>query len=1220
MFGRKEDGRTRARWRSPALVFLGVWAITATPLIWAHKNGEAQEAELVRSQTEFLGRVAAKHIRDHVLSRLAVADSLAAEARAMPDLISSALRQRAEGLYAALAGLQAINWVDANARIAWVVPLEINAEALGKSPSESPKAKASFEVARNTGRLQLTPPLTLFQGGIGIAAYLPISVSPREPDLGVINVVFRLDDLGPRLFDTSTMENFHVSLIHEARAFFEYGTWDDRGAAFEMRMPLEIHNARWEISTRPSGKLLEAVRGSSGRGWTWFGLLSTFGIAGLAALYKFTATERERRNLDLERANEILLHATKLVGQETTLEIGAVQELLERCCRAMGVTRAALWSYEEPSDALSLLAMFDKRVERFYAGVKIYTADYPDYWACMRRAGRVVVEDAAVEPATAKLHAERMPHLRKLAMLDVAIRSEERVLGLFSFHRVDAPGAFGPEERLLAQSMADLFALSWERAEKRRAESFVTQRNERLALHSKGMGEIAKLCTSEADLGDVMPRVVQLVAEALGSSRVEYWSLDENGATTRVYDARENEAPFRRVGTLPPSYSAIEHRIASERCVVIDDVAADADYVECFRDRLPELGKVSLLQSGVTSRHRVEGVLCVIERERLVPWYPEDPIFVASVANVVSLHLEVRARREAELALGQQVAALLRHSDALANIAKHWLSETTPSQDLAKVTELAAHALESTSASIWLEAKPGVYRLVERYYAADGRREAGEEIPATLIVDYYRRLANERCVSIVDAASDPTYRGVHAALFENETRVSVLASAVRQKGVPVGVISFLSLGVLRAWTLDEQLFTAALADLVSLGLEQEARLNAERSMRESQRRTNLLVEGTPLAAIDWSTEGRIVGWNAAAERLFGYTRHEALGLPCSVLFPSKWGGDAEDGWLQLRSGVNLVERIPTRPKEGKELICDWRNTLLCDEHGRELGVMSLVEDVTARVESERELHRLTSTLEQRVEARTAELAEANRQLRDLDRLKNEFLATMSHELRTPLNSVIGFSSILKVGMAGPVNEEQGRQLDMINQSARHLLRLINDLLDLSRIEAGHVRLVTTEVDPGGVLTDVERTLRPMIDQKAAHVPFRFDVVNNAVGSVLVTDRTRLLQILINLANNAVKFTSEGSVTVELRAEGDGLVFDVRDTGPGISAENLRHLFEAFRQVDGSARRAYEGTGLGLYLSRKLAHLLGGEVRVTSELGVGSCFSLWLPLRSPTCAS
>src|SRR5690606_19174844 len=252
--------------------------------------------------------------------------------------------------------------------------------------------------------------------------------------------------------------------------------------------------------------------------------------------------------------------------------------------------------------------------------------------------------------------------------------------------------------------------------------------------------------------------------------------------------------------------------------------------------------------------------------------------------------------------------------------------------------------------------------------------------------------------------------------------------------------------------------------------------------------------------------------------------------------------------------------------------------------------------------------------------RTAELAEANQQLRELDRLKNEFLATMSHELRTPLNSVIGFSSILRAGMAGPVNDEQGRQLDMINQSARHLLRLINDLLDLSRIEAGHVRLAPTEFEPANVLEEVERTLRPMIEQKAAHASFRFTVVNNASGLPILTDRTRLLQILINLANNAVKFTQEGLVCVELTSDAQGLRFSVTDTGPGISEENLKHLFEAFRQVDGSARRAYEGTGLGLYLCKKLAALLGGKVSVQSEVGVGSCFSLWLPLRFEQCAS
>ena len=1206
------------KWRTPALVFTVVWVAAAGPLAWAKFTTQRQEEALLATQTAFASRVAAKSLREHLMLRITAASTLVAEARASR-AVTADLRAKATALFEALPGMQAVNWIDPSGHIAWVVPESANVDALGKSPLDSPLAKPSFEAATRSRQPRVTGPLRLFQGGTGVAVYLPIEEPGSGVSLGTINVVFRVDTLAEVLFDSYTNQYFDLALLDGSEVMLAHGNFSpsERGHAIEAIV--DVLNARWRLMVEPNPALLASLRHPFWGSWTWLGLLSTFGLAAFAARYTFVSSERKRRNAALERANEILMQAAALVGLDATLDGEQAKLLVKSCCSAMGVTRAALWQYEARNGSVNLIAMFDERVGRFFSGVKIYAADYPEYWGAMLRDGRVVVTDAAIDPVTRKLHAERMPNLGRMAMLDVGIRAQGQVLGLFSFHRVGTAGDFSPEQRLLAQSMADLFALSWERADRMRAQSAVSERNERLARHANGLGKVAALLDPETPFDAVIAEVVGAVAEALGPWSVTYWSLGDEAQPLAAYNA--SGAPVQRRARIAPGrYPSIEARVATQPCVVVDDLAADPDYIDYYRDNLEEYGKISALQGVISSRQKPVGLLSVLDRERTHGWYPEDPIFVSSVANMLSLHWETLARRAAEAALSDQVASLTRHSVALADIAKAWLGGGGHAESLAKLTELAGIALQSTSASIWLEDRPGIYRLVERYYTADGRREVGEELKADLVPEYHERIVNERCVSVVDGANDPSYRRIHAHLFRDEPLVSVMASAVRQKGVPVGLVSFLSLGKLRQWTLDEQLFTAALADLVSLGLEQAARRYAERQMRQSQQRTNLLIEGTPLAAIDWSTDGVVVGWNPAAERLLGFTRAEALGLAVSDLFAEDRRVGPDEGWQELKSGVNLVERIRTRTKDGRALICDWRNTLLCDDAGRELGIMSLVEDVTARVLAEEEIRQLNVNLERRVTERTSELAEANQQLRELDRLKNEFLATMSHELRTPLNSVIGFSSILKAGMAGPINDEQGRQLDMINQSARHLLGLINDLLDLSRIEAGQVRLAPTEFDPAAVLDDVERTLRPMIDAKAGHTPFRFSIVNNAVGTTIFTDRTRLLQILINLANNAVKFTSEGSVVVELSHDTQGLRFDVRDTGPGISAENLKHLFEAFRQIDGSARRAYEGTGLGLYLCKKLSALLGGTVRVQSELGVGSCFSLWLPLRCTTCAS
>lgn len=289
------------------------------------------------------------------------------------------------------------------------------------------------------------------------------------------------------------------------------------------------------------------------------------------------------------------------------------------------------------------------------------------------------------------------------------------------------------------------------------------------------------------------------------------------------------------------------------------------------------------------------------------------------------------------------------------------------------------------------------------------------------------------------------------------------------------------------------------------------------------------------------------------------------------------------------------------------------------ERGEALGgggadgvLIGVLLDVTDRRLAEDAVRTLAGTLERRVAERTAQLAAANAKLKELDRLKSEFLATMSHELRTPLNSILGFSAVLKDGLAGPMNSEQVRQLEMVHGAAQHLLSLINDLLDLSRIASGRMELRVEELDVGGLLVEVERTVAPLV--AARRLVYRTEVAADV--ATLTTDRKRLYQVVLNLVGNAIKFTEHGSVTVVATRLGDGVRIEVRDTGIGIQEEHLPLLFQAFRQIDGSSRRVYEGTGLGLHLVERLLSLLGGAITVASVFGEGSSFTITLPGRPP----
>ncbi|HOW81536.1 MAG TPA: ATP-binding protein [Spirochaetota bacterium] len=259
----------------------------------------------------------------------------------------------------------------------------------------------------------------------------------------------------------------------------------------------------------------------------------------------------------------------------------------------------------------------------------------------------------------------------------------------------------------------------------------------------------------------------------------------------------------------------------------------------------------------------------------------------------------------------------------------------------------------------------------------------------------------------------------------------------------------------------------------------------------------------------------------------------------------------------------------------------------------------------------RELKEINEAMEQRIVERTAELAEAMERAQDADRLKSAFLATMSHELRTPLNSIIGFTGIILQGLAGPLNNEQIKQLSMVQKSANHLLSLINDILDISKIEAGEIEIKSELFDMRAAVENSLRTVIPQVEKKGLALEAAID---SEVG-MIKSDRRRIEQVLINLIGNAVKFTEHGTIRVECKIEKACLITKVSDTGSGIEAAEIDKLFLPFRQIDTGLARRHEGTGLGLSICKKLIEMLGGTISVKSEPGKGSVFTFRLPLQS-----
>jgi len=398
------------------------------------------------------------------------------------------------------------------------------------------------------------------------------------------------------------------------------------------------------------------------------------------------------------------------------------------------------------------------------------------------------------------------------------------------------------------------------------------------------------------------------------------------------------------------------------------------------------------------------------------------------------------------------------------------------------------------------------------------------------------------------------------------------------------------------------------------------RERTEAALRESERKYRELVEHANSIILRWTCDGRILFLNEFGQRFFGYTEAEICGRHViGTIVP-----EIESGGRNLPS---LMDEICADPaafeqnvnenmrRNGEHVWIAWTNKIVLDSQGKMAEILSIGVDMTARKRVEEELRATQATLEERVLVRTTELAEARDRAEAADRTKSAFLATMSHELRTPLNSIIGFTGILLQGLAGSLNPEQTKQLGMVRNSARHLLALINDVLDISKIEAGQLQVAREPFDLRASITKIVGLVMPLAEKKG--LALRVELPQEP--GRIVSDPRRVEQILLNLLNNAIKFTEIGEVTLKAelvpdvnRTPHSVLRVAIADTGIGIKPEDLATLFQPFRQVDTGLTRNHEGTGLGLAICRRLADLLGGEIHAESVWQQGSKFTLTLP--------
>jgi len=383
--------------------------------------------------------------------------------------------------------------------------------------------------------------------------------------------------------------------------------------------------------------------------------------------------------------------------------------------------------------------------------------------------------------------------------------------------------------------------------------------------------------------------------------------------------------------------------------------------------------------------------------------------------------------------------------------------------------------------------------------------------------------------------------------------------------------------------------------------ELEARVaDRTRALAESTHFLDALIDHISSPIFYKGADLRFRGCNRAYEHAFGVARADFIGKTVLDLeyLPQadRRAYQAEDAAVVAAGSTHVREQVipfaDGRKHQTLYSVAGFRNP-----DGNPGGLVGVIVDITALKEAE------------------AELREAKHAAEAADRIKSAFLATMSHELRTPLNSIIGFTGLVLQELPGPLNEEQKKQLTMVRDSSRHLLALINDVLDISKIEAGELALNSEPFDLRTSITRVLGIVSPLAEKKGlALLSQGIDAAGAMVG-----DARRVEQILLNLLSNAIKFTDAGSITVQVEAArqpGDGshpaARIRIADTGMGIKPEDMVQLFQPFRQIDSALSRQHEGTGLGLAICRRLADLMGGQIEAESRWGEGSVFTLTLP--------
>jgi GAF domain-containing protein/DNA-binding response OmpR family regulator len=916
------------------------------------------------------------------------------------------------------------------------------------------------------------------------------------------------------------------------------------------------------------------------------------------------------------------------MGREltATLEPQAIAETIYRhTSRLMDTSTFFIALYEEETKMLSSPLIVDAN-KRFESPPRILSAGFTDY-IVQTRQPLFVPENVEEAMKSLGIHKIIVGEERPaLCWMGVPMLIGERVIGVLAAQSEERPRVYSPHDLELLTAIASQAAIAFENAR-------LFRNTELRAEEMAALNDLARALASQLNLDQVMEEVYR------GVTRL----VDTTNFYIAIYDSENNELIFplnvseslvdREITRLPADQGITGYIVRGRQGVLIQ-----GDVFEWLKEHgMESVGEPAACFLGVPLLlgEQILGAIAVQSYTDPQAFGRRDQDLLAAIANQAAIAIQnarlfEETRRRAEIErLTSEISSIFVSIDPL---------ETERGID--ETLEKLGNFTRVDRAYVFLFDPGRITISNTNEWCAEGiqpQMKNLQNIPVDAFPYLLKTLGQGRVFYAPRVASLPEEASAEREEFERESIQSIICVPLISREHLIGFMGFDSVRAERLWSKEEINLLRLIAETLVTAL---GRLEAASAI---QRQNEYLATSAEI--------GRLVTSTLDLETLFNRTVNLILErfdfYHAAIFIIEETGFNAVLAAATGKAGEEMLRRRHSLPVGSKSIVgavtssgapmivndtasdpTHRPNPLLPETRAeaaiplrigdRIIGAID-IQSTTPNAFTESDIAVLQTLADQVAvaidNARSYELAQqAIREMRELDRLKSQFLANMSHELRTPLNSIIGFSRVILKGIDGPVTELQEQDLNAIYNSGQHLLRLINDILDLSKIEAGKMELAFDDVNVADTITSVLPTVSGLIKDKP--ITLQKEIADDL--PVVRADSVRIRQVLINLLSNAAKFTERGSITVSAQVETNEMgqpeiMIKVIDTGPGIAPEDQEKLFQPFSQVDASPTRKTGGTGLGLSISRRLVELHGGRIGVHSEVGKGSIFYFTLPI-------